>query len=75
MPRSYLYRLAVVLIFAAPLVVPLSQSFASSGCCLKRDGGSWAEIGSDFDLCDQLNSADGDDIFEPSGQFWWSIDC
>lgn len=75
MNSKALLRGCAVAVFVAPLMVPLTSAWGATGCCLKHDNGQWEEIGTDFELCDRLNRDDEDDIFEPTGQFWWSIDC
>lgn len=70
-----LLRVFVIVAMVAPILVPLTGAWAATGCCLKHDKGQWEEISTDFELCDRLNRDDGDDIFEPTGLFWWSIDC
>lgn len=75
MNSKMVIRAVVVAAFVAPLLVPLTQAMAATGCCLKNEDGFWEEISTDFELCDRLNRDDEDDIFEPTGLFWWSIDC
>lgn len=75
MTHQSVLRVLCVLAVLAPVATSIHEASAATGCCLQRQGVDWVRVGDDFELCDRLNRDDQDDIFEPSGQFWWSIDC
>jgi hypothetical protein len=48
------------------------------GCCMQlAPDGVWYQNGMDFNQCRSANqSHDGnDDLYQPSGVFWWNVDC
>jgi hypothetical protein len=53
-----------------------NQVLAISGCCKERPpGGAWFSNGKSFDECTALNQADGDNVLDQSGRYWWDVNC
>ena len=55
--------------------ISVEQEAAVSGCCKQKVGDNWRRIGDDFEQCKALNEADGDNVFEPTGNYWWDAGC
>lgn len=54
-----------------------NQAYAVSGCCKQRSSvnDAWYRVGSDLNACKNLNAAEGDNIFHPTGKVWWDVAC
>lgn len=55
--------------------VTSEADLAVSGCCKQKVDNNWRRIDASFESCQQLNQADGDNVFEPSGTYWWDAGC
>jgi hypothetical protein len=55
--------------------VPVEETVAASGCCKQKVGNNWHRINETFENCKSLNEADGDNVFEPTGNYWWDVSC
>ncbi len=78
--KIFALGIMLMMVFQSVPLFPEESSFvvAQSGCCkqLDRQGGYWRIIGYDFGQCSALNSEwDGDDIYQPQGNYWWDAAC
>ena len=72
MPRALIVT-GLVLMCSALEPAP---SQAMDGCCKRREDSGWSIVNRTFAQCDAANAdSDGDDIFEPSGQWGWDSAC
>ena len=54
------------------------EVLAAAGCCKERtsEDKPWRKGRRDFDSCKGLNDKeDNDNVFKPSGRFWWDVAC
>lgn len=76
----------MVTIYAMPAVAAdqnetngtsFSLMVAKSGCCKTRKSPQhpWAKIHNNFDQCEAANNADGDNIYQSTGLYWWDRSC
>ncbi|MEE8506068.1 MAG: hypothetical protein V3S40_07590 [Kiloniellales bacterium] len=77
MKKFYLAGVPALLGVLFLLQVPSSgPAHAISGCCKQStDGVRWHAIHRDFKRCKAQNAAEKDNVFQPSGQFWWDTRC
>lgn len=55
--------------------MPVGEAVAVSGCCKQKVGENWRQITETFESCKTLNEADGDNVFAPTGTYWWDASC
>jgi len=53
---------------------------AAAGCCKERasQGKPWRRTKRSFDSCKQVNGKskeDRDNVFKPTGRYWWDVAC
>jgi hypothetical protein len=73
---------AVAFIVVGFSMLPFSgdKSLGAEGCCMSRecpdDTCTWYVHSASYEKCQELNEqADGDNVVEESGVFWWSSSC
>ena len=54
-----------------------NQVLAVSGCCKERlsTSHSWRNTGKTIEQCKSLNEAEGDNVFDEDGRYWWDVSC
>lgn len=69
-----------ILLFVS--VIPLApgtieQTHARArGCCMQlAPNGRYYPNGLSFNQCRSANGPDNDDLYSPSGRFWWNVNC
>ena len=76
-----LHRLMICVGFLAMAVVALevlapAPATALAGCCKQANGdGTWTITKLSIEGCEAKNEADGDNVLEASGNWWWDISC
>ena len=61
-----------------PVTSTDNEFLAAAGCCKERrsKGKPWRRIKKDLDGCKAINEEkDNDNVFRPSGRFWWDVGC
>ena len=54
------------------------EVLAAAGCCKQRSSESrpWKKTSDDLDSCKEKNDKkDRDNVFKPSGHYWWDVVC
>lgn len=74
--------LVILLLFSIVVALKIGyvlESDAGGGCCLQRSDlnrQNWYRNGMDFRQCRDFNQQyDRDDLYSPTGYFWWNGQC
>ncbi len=71
--------LFLMMLFAfSLLLIPgtFEQPQAAKGCCKQYRNGQYYPNGMNLRQCQDANNAtDRDNLYQPSGQFWWDVNC
>ena len=78
--RMTIAALLLVVLVPVNAFQELPKLAASRGCCMERrqlNSNDWRPNGMSFGQCRDVNRQQdrNDDLYRPSGYFWWNLNC